>query len=250
MHLLVFLLVLSLAPIPASADNTCKAGTFSSDVLPVPHRAVHAAQASISPARVRRLARRAREWVFPPGSTSISACTTSSGGLTTCDQTSLTTCPATGAMTSHNPRYIARRQTCPRGHKNCPVYGLSGNKRVVKHYECVGVDHDLESCGGCVNDDSPFGERTADGGGTAVPSQTLIGFAVRAGSVRYQRAATAIISRAMEKCASHLSLLSLSLMSGLLTAQKMLSACTLNGLHGFRVKRARNRLSTREASEA
>ena len=58
-----------------------------------------------------------------------------------------------------------RRDTCLPGHKNCPIYGLSPRGRgYLKGYECVDVRNDLESCGGCVANDSPFGERTADGG--------------------------------------------------------------------------------------
>ena len=54
---------------------------------------------------------------------------------------------------------------CPRGHKSCPVYGSTLRGRgYLKGHECVDVQNDLESCGGCVADDSPFGGRTADGG--------------------------------------------------------------------------------------
>ncbi|KAI9070008.1 hypothetical protein FKP32DRAFT_1535591, partial [Trametes sanguinea] len=31
-------------------------------------------------------------------------------------------------------------------------------------FECIDIRRDLESCGGCVYNDSPFGERTAGGG--------------------------------------------------------------------------------------
>ena len=50
------------------------------------------------------------------------------------------------------------------GEKSCPLYGSTGGRGFLKAYECVDVQNDLESCGGCVMDDSPFGERTADGG--------------------------------------------------------------------------------------
>ena len=45
------------------------------------------------------------------------------------------------------------------------MYGTAtGRRGFLRAHECVDVRRDLESCGGCVYDDSPFGERTADGG--------------------------------------------------------------------------------------
>ena len=45
------------------------------------------------------------------------------------------------------------------------MYGsAAGGRGFLRAYECVDVRRDLESCGGCVYDDSPFGERSADGG--------------------------------------------------------------------------------------
>ena len=63
----------------------------------------------------------------------------------------------------HYRRDIKRR-ACPPGHKSCPVYGSTSGRGFLKAYECVDVKNDLESCGGCVANDSPFGERTFDGG--------------------------------------------------------------------------------------
>ncbi|KAH9915046.1 uncharacterized protein BXZ73DRAFT_92698 [Epithele typhae] len=46
-----------------------------------------------------------------------------------------------------------------------PVYGVSADGRgYLRGSECVDVRTDLESCGGCVADDSPLGARNADGG--------------------------------------------------------------------------------------
>lgn len=57
------------------------------------------------------------------------------------------------------------RRACPSGSQSCPVYGTTLRRRgYLKGYECVEVQRDLESCGGCVAHDSPFGERTAGGG--------------------------------------------------------------------------------------
>ena len=45
------------------------------------------------------------------------------------------------------------------------MYGTAtGRRGFLRAHECVDVRRDLESCGGCVYDDSPFGERSADGG--------------------------------------------------------------------------------------
>lgn len=45
------------------------------------------------------------------------------------------------------------------------MYGSTLRHRgYLKGYECVDVQNDLESCGGCVANDSPFGGRTAAGG--------------------------------------------------------------------------------------
>ena len=53
---------------------------------------------------------------------------------------------------------------CPHGHKNCPIYGLNAHVGYIKAYECIDIENDLETCGGCVANDSPFGYRNADGG--------------------------------------------------------------------------------------
>ncbi|KAI0373823.1 hypothetical protein BV20DRAFT_678096 [Pilatotrama ljubarskyi] len=99
----------------------------------------------------------------PAGSTSKDQCgNTSGGGLTTCSMSG-NTCPNTsGSFPSSARREIHRRRPeCPRSHRSCPVYGLRG---AIRGHECIDVRNDLESCGGCVSDDSQFGERSADGG--------------------------------------------------------------------------------------
>ena len=43
------------------------------------------------------------------------------------------------------------------------MWGIRG-KSGEAVFECVDIRRDLEACGGCVYNDSPFGERTAAGG--------------------------------------------------------------------------------------
>ncbi|KAI0633385.1 hypothetical protein C8Q77DRAFT_1259496 [Trametes polyzona] len=108
----------------------------------------------------------------PVGATDASQCRTGiAGGLTTCFASSTDhSCPTTGgAIVSQAAAPIRRRnpkrRACPAGHQSCPVYGSTLRRRgYLKGYECVDVQNDLESCGGCVAHDSPFGERTAGGG--------------------------------------------------------------------------------------
>ncbi|KAI0373826.1 hypothetical protein BV20DRAFT_962413 [Pilatotrama ljubarskyi] len=107
----------------------------------------------------------------PAGSTSSSQCRSNSGTSTdSCSQSNKNTCPNTGGG-NPSPRAVKRREgpgpygdaKCPFGWRSCPVYGLLG-KGGEGVFECVDVRRDLESCGGCVNNDSPSGERTAGGG--------------------------------------------------------------------------------------
>ncbi|KAI0645399.1 hypothetical protein C8Q79DRAFT_910527 [Trametes meyenii] len=69
---------------------------------------------------------------------------------------------------SQAPAYYRRgphRRTCPNGHQSCPIYGSTLRRRgYLKGYECVDMQNDLESCGGWVANDSPFGKRTQGGG--------------------------------------------------------------------------------------
>ncbi|KAI0770393.1 hypothetical protein C8Q74DRAFT_1369565 [Fomes fomentarius] len=103
----------------------------------------------------------------PLGATSAQQCGKSPGsGLTQCKMSG-EKCP-NGGGSSPTGMYrgrSVRRDACPKGHKNCPVYGLTPHGRgYLRAYECVDVRNDLESCGGCAANDSPFGERAADGG--------------------------------------------------------------------------------------
>ena len=57
-----------------------------------------------------------------------------------------------------------KRDVCPSGTKSCPLYGSTFGRGFLKGYECVDVQRDLESCGGCALNDSPFGQPAPDGG--------------------------------------------------------------------------------------
>ncbi|KAL6301954.1 hypothetical protein BKA93DRAFT_737700 [Sparassis latifolia] len=97
-----------------------------------------------------------------PGSTSSSQCIIGTGYVTSCTMSG-TTCPAIIPPllpTTLIKRRAIKRQLCPRGHKSCPVYGMSG----LRGHECVDIQNDLESCGGCAGSDSPLGQRAEDGG--------------------------------------------------------------------------------------
>ncbi|KAH9942517.1 uncharacterized protein BXZ73DRAFT_41238 [Epithele typhae] len=102
------------------------------------------------------------------GATSASACSSYYlGGQLSCPSSG-PTCPDVGGA---NPSSLAhqapvrRRAACALGQRSCPVYGVSANGHgYVRGSECVDVRTDLESCGGCVADDSPLGARNADGG--------------------------------------------------------------------------------------
>ncbi|KAI8971151.1 hypothetical protein BD414DRAFT_510570 [Trametes punicea] len=102
------------------------------------------------------------------GATSVSQCRSGSGAMDSCTQTSKNTCPIAGGG-NPSPRPDRRRAgaarrgdaACPFGWRSCPVWNGKGG---VEARECVDVRRDLESCGGCVHNDSPFGERTAGGG--------------------------------------------------------------------------------------
>ncbi|KAI0724529.1 hypothetical protein C8T65DRAFT_5528 [Cerioporus squamosus] len=106
----------------------------------------------------------------PVGASSSEQCQPSlTGGANTCEMAG-NTCPNTGGV---GPSQIAaalrrrgpRATTCPGTQRSCPVYGYTYSGRgYLKAYECVEVQKDLESCGGCVANDSPFGEKTANGG--------------------------------------------------------------------------------------
>ncbi|PIL35200.1 hypothetical protein GSI_02990 [Ganoderma sinense ZZ0214-1] len=104
----------------------------------------------------------------PAGATASKQCSSKpNGGLPTCTESSLGTCPKTGGSPTHAPaarRRNMKRDVCPGGTKSCPLYGSTSGRGFLKGYECVDVEHDLESCGGCVLNDSPFGQPAPDGG--------------------------------------------------------------------------------------
>ncbi|KAH9939105.1 uncharacterized protein BXZ73DRAFT_44243 [Epithele typhae] len=116
------------------------------------------------------------------GATSASACSSFySGGQLSCPSAG-PTCPDVGGASPSSltrqslaPRRAAR---CPLGQRSCPVYGVSADGRgYLRGRECVDVRTDLESCGGCVADDSPGGARSADGGRdcSAIPHTGRVG---------------------------------------------------------------------------
>ncbi|EMD39679.1 hypothetical protein CERSUDRAFT_150331 [Gelatoporia subvermispora B] len=102
----------------------------------------------------------------PPGAVNKGQCTTMGGALSTC-ASSNNQCPKTGGGVPSGTierRKVPHRHMCPYGHKNCPIYGLNAHTGYIKAYECIDIENDLETCGGCVANDSPFGYRNADGG--------------------------------------------------------------------------------------
>lgn len=138
-----------------------------------------------------------------PGATSQDQCSAQAGALGTCSQASDGTCPpTTGGVTTtttsassttttmspsgesyshifeahlcirfaylpysglknHDDKRSAKRY-CPAGWKVCPIH--RGTQWSSDAQECVNVMSDLESCGGCVTDDSLDGEVNSDGG--------------------------------------------------------------------------------------
>lgn len=44
------------------------------------------------------------------------------------------------------------------------MYGMLWGAGYTRTFECVDTQTDLESCGGCVDNDSPHGERNLHGG--------------------------------------------------------------------------------------
>ena len=61
-------------------------------------------------------------------------------------------------------RRNVRRDVCPSAMKSCPLYGSTSGRGFLKGYECIDIQNDLESCGGCALNESPFGQPSADGG--------------------------------------------------------------------------------------
>ncbi|KIP02731.1 hypothetical protein PHLGIDRAFT_78703, partial [Phlebiopsis gigantea 11061_1 CR5-6] len=113
----------------------------------------------------------------PIGATSADQCMAAPGAFSSCAMSG-NSCPATGgSITSGTAQKRAQQLTavpkrCPRDFESCPVYGFVRGVGYGRVYECVDTQNDLESCGGCVDDDSPFGERGMSGGRdcTAIPN--------------------------------------------------------------------------------
>jgi hypothetical protein len=61
-------------------------------------------------------------------------------------------------------RPAAVKRPCQLGLQYCPIYGKWSGGSFIKNYECMDVQHDLESCGGCVHNDSLDGDVNRSGG--------------------------------------------------------------------------------------
>ncbi|GBE85220.1 hypothetical protein SCP_0704060 [Sparassis crispa] len=189
MVIFTLLLALICAPISGRAANTCSPGSFSSsgtkpcDDCPAgtftsQTGATSCCQCcagfySMSGASSCSQCNSNHPY-SPPGSTSPSQCQSGTGFVTSCTMSG-STCPSvTPSPVSSGPprRRAIKRQLCPKDHKNCPVYGMSG----LRGYECVDIHNDLESCGGCAGNDSPFGQRAEDGGRdcSAIPNVDFV----------------------------------------------------------------------------
>lgn len=57
-----------------------------------------------------------------------------------------------------------KSKKCQRGFESCPVFGVLLAHGYGRTYECIDTQNDLESCGGCVDNDSISGERNIHGG--------------------------------------------------------------------------------------
>ncbi|KAH6914452.1 hypothetical protein BKA70DRAFT_667128 [Coprinopsis sp. MPI-PUGE-AT-0042] len=71
------------------------------------------------------------------------------------------TCPSSTPLPTHKPphrRLLSPRSFCKTGQMACPVY--NGAAQEVIDYDCVDVQNNLESCGGCPT----YGAATLDGG--------------------------------------------------------------------------------------
>ena len=61
------------------------------------------------------------------------------------------------------PVAAAAKGPCQFGQMHCPVYGRWHGGVFVKNYECVDIQHDLESCGGCKHNYSLDGDTSGLG---------------------------------------------------------------------------------------
>lgn len=125
----------------------------------------------------------------PVGATNANQCIAAAGALSSCTASAGQTCRTllvsffrrsvtllkvilTALTGGSSPSGLSRRNVpltamqryCRGGYKSCLIYGVLSGKGSVKSYECIDIDNDLESCGGCVSDDSPHGEVNLVGG--------------------------------------------------------------------------------------
>ncbi|KAF5380020.1 hypothetical protein D9615_006292 [Tricholomella constricta] len=101
-----------------------------------------------------------------PGSPSCSAKKGSYAPSSSCNQASPSSCPASQPFPSSVARRAIRPPRCLKpGQKACALYSaaVGRSRSVLKGFECVSVDSDLWSCGGCV-DRSLAGKQSQAGG--------------------------------------------------------------------------------------
>ncbi|KAH9485364.1 Protein priA [Psilocybe cubensis] len=120
-----------------------------------------------------------------PGTGNRNGCSANPGGWAispSCSQGSDGTCPGSSpfaSVSSKPKRHVIHAPLCRRtGQKACPVYGFNwrgGKHHSFTSYECVDIENDLESCGGCVQQ-SNDGEASADGGRdcSAIPNVSTV----------------------------------------------------------------------------
>ncbi|KIP02730.1 hypothetical protein PHLGIDRAFT_283461 [Phlebiopsis gigantea 11061_1 CR5-6] len=106
----------------------------------------------------------------PVGASSAGQCIAAPGALSSCSESGKS-CPPTGGSSpsggAHKRAPVLRaapKKMCARPFESCPIPGLILGSGAARAYECVDVENDLESCGGCVDGDSPHGEANLVGG--------------------------------------------------------------------------------------
>lgn len=96
-----------------------------------------------------------------PGAPSSGSCSATPGHWAkagSCQQSSDGTCPGSQPMGSSVPRRALHAPLCKHfRQKACPLYSQG---KTLTGYDCVDVENDLESCGGCVT----HGQTSNDGG--------------------------------------------------------------------------------------
>ncbi|KAI0345649.1 hypothetical protein BDW22DRAFT_1353201 [Trametopsis cervina] len=109
----------------------------------------------------------------PVGATDAKWCIAAEGAMESCSMSG-NTCPPTGGTSpsgsperrsnSNNRPKSPRPHRCQHGQKSCPIYGTAFGRGYLKAYNCLDTLNELESCGGCVSNDSPDGEVNKSGG--------------------------------------------------------------------------------------